>query len=374
MALDDRLVGLDADGTLIGETDTGVPDEASALEDVSGDNGLEDVEFKVAGCTADAHGYVVAHDLGGDHGEGFGLGGVHFAGHDGGAGLVVGNDDFANAGTGTAAEHANVIANFHERNGDALEGAGEFDHGIVGGEGFKLVGSRYEGLAGEFRDFGGYVLGVACRGVEAGANGCSAEGEFGHHAECVFDGPDAVVELLDVAGKFLAQGEGGGVHEVRSARFDDVFKRFTFCSENGAQMLHTGKRHVDDLEVSRNVHRGGEGVVGRLRLVDVVVGVQDLVGVGERTSLKDMATVGNHLVAVHVALRARTGLPNHQRELVVQLAGDDFVADVGNELRFFGGKDAEVGIGQGCGLLQVAKCMNDFLGHAAFGANLEVVA
>ena len=317
MAFDDRLVGLNADGAFVTKGHTGVANEAGALEDVGGDYGLEDVEFKVAGCTADAHGYVVAHDLGGDHSEGFGLRGVHLSGHDGGAGLVVGNDDFANAGAGTAAEHANVVANFHERNGDALEGAGEFDHGIVGGEGFKLIWGRYKGLAGEFSDFGGDVFGVASRRVEAGTDGRSSEGEFGHHAKGVFGGADAVVELLDVAGKFLTQGEGGGVHEVRSARLDNVLERFTFCSQNGAQMLHAGKGHVDYLEVGRNVHSRGEGVVGGLRLVDVVVGVQNFAYICQSAALKHMAAVCDHFVAVHVTLGARTRLPYHQRELVV---------------------------------------------------------
>ena len=52
------------------------------------------------------------------------------------------------------------------------------------------------------------------------------------------------------------------------------------------------------------MHGGREGVVGRLRLIDVVVGVQNLLRVQKRTSAQHVATVGNHLIDVHVALGA----------------------------------------------------------------------
>ena len=38
-----------------------------------------------------------------------------------------------------------------------------------------------------------------------------------------------------------------------------------------------------------------------------------------------VGTVGNDLVGVHVGLGARTGLPNHKREMVVELALDNFL-------------------------------------------------
>ena len=73
-----------------------------------------------------------------------------------------------------------------------------------------------------------------------------------------------------------------------------------------------------------HVHRGGEAVVGGLALVDVIVGVdrrfaaalagEDLVG-----------APGDHLVDVHVGLGAAAGLPDHQRELIVQSAMRDFL-------------------------------------------------
>lgn len=61
-----------------------------------------------------------------------------------------------------------------------------------------------------------------------------------------------------------------------------------------------------------------EGVVGALALVDVVVGVYHL---GPQLAAQDLdRAVGDHLVGVHVALRAAARLPHHQREVVRQRA------------------------------------------------------
>src|SRR5437868_5460001 len=69
------------------------------------------------------------------------------------------------------------------------------------------------------------------------------------------------------------------------------------------------------------VHHGGEGVVGRLTVVDVVVGVDRLPGADRAAGELDGA-VGDDLVGVHVGLRATAGLEHHQRELPVELAVD----------------------------------------------------
>ena len=45
--------------------------------------------------------------------------------------------------------------------------------------------------------------------------------------------------------------------------------------------------------------------------------------------------IGDDFVGVHVGLRAAAGLPDAQREMVVELAGDDFVGGLRDEARFF---------------------------------------
>ena len=80
-----------------------------------------------------------------------------------------------------------------------------------------------------------------------------------------------------------------------------------------------------------DVHRGREGVVRGLAAIDVVVGMdRRLAAALARQHL--VGPVGDHLVGVHVGLGAGAGLPDHQRELVVELAVDDLLGGRGDGL------------------------------------------
>src|SRR5215469_15157654 len=73
-------------------------EEFDRLEEVMKNDGLENVQLKVTLRSGEGHRLVVAVDLDGDHGEGFGLSWVNLARHDRRSWLVVGNQDFADAG------------------------------------------------------------------------------------------------------------------------------------------------------------------------------------------------------------------------------------------------------------------------------------
>src|SRR5271169_2865835 len=66
-------------------------------------------------------------------------------------------------------------------------------------------------------------------------------------------------------------------------------------------------------------------------------------------------TVGDDLIHVHVGLRTASGLPDAQWELVIQLAGDDFVGGFDDELRNVGREFSQVLIHQRASLLSVPK-------------------
>ncbi len=83
----------------------------------------------------------------------------------------------------------------------------------------------------------------------------------------------------------------------------------------------------------RDVHGRGERVVRRLRHVDVIVGMDRLLRSHLAAGNFDRA-VGDDLVHVHVGLGAAAGLPDAERELIIQLAGDDFVGRLDDKLRF----------------------------------------
>jgi hypothetical protein len=81
---------------------------------------------------------------------------------------------------------------------------------------------------------------------------------------------------------------------------------------------------VHDLLGAGDVHGRREGVVRRLAHVDVIVGMHGLLGAHLAAQHFDGA-VGDHLVGVHVRLGAGAGLPDDEREVIVELAVDHFL-------------------------------------------------
>lgn len=79
--------------------------------------------------------------------------------------------------------------------------------------------------------------------------------------------------------------------------------------------------------------KGNERVVGRLGHVDVVVGVNRLLG--SKLSSQDLdGLVGDDLVDVHVGLGSRSSLEDNEREVVDKLATDDlWLSKIGGSIR-----------------------------------------
>ncbi len=156
----------------------------------------------------------------------------------------------------------------------------------------------------------------------AGACACATNlSEFVDVDEGVLDAHDALVDLVRVGREFVAQSERRGVLEVRPADLDHVGELGGLVGERVAQGGEVGQQQVVDLHGRRDVHGRGEGVVGRLAHVDVVVGVHGRLAAQLPAQQLDRA-VGDDLVHVHVGLRARARLPHHQREVIVQLSTD----------------------------------------------------
>ena len=125
-----------------------------------------------------------------------------------------------------------------------------------------------------------------------------------------------------------------------------------------------------DLLDHGDVHRGWKGIVRRLPPVDVIVRVNRRLRADLAAQHLDRA-VRDHLVGIHVGLGAGPGLPDHQREVIVQLAVDHLLPRIGDRLAevFFQG--AERDIGQGRGALLNAESADERQWHA-LAADLEV--
>ncbi len=81
--------------------------------------------------------------------------------------------------------------------------------------------------------------------------------------------------------------------------------------------------------------------------------------------------IGDDFVGVHVGLSAAAGLPDDEREVVVEKARDDLVGGADDELGGSPVELAELGVGDGRGLLDDAQGGDELAGHL-FAADLEV--
>src|SRR6267142_111280 len=158
VVVDLLAVGFDAADAVFDEAVAGVGEEFDGAQIVEDDDGLEDVELEIALRAGKADGGVIAHDLDGNHGKGFGLRGIYLPGHDGRAGLVFGKSEFAEAAARAGSEPANVVGDFHERSGQRFQCPGSEDEFVVGGECGEFIGMRAEGKARELGDFAGGTL------------------------------------------------------------------------------------------------------------------------------------------------------------------------------------------------------------------------
>ena len=95
---------MDANDTVVGEADAGVAEQPYGLKEIMNHHGFEDIEFKMSGSSADIDGNVIAHNLAGDHGHGFGLGRIYFTRHDRAAGFILRENQLTDAAAWSGAE------------------------------------------------------------------------------------------------------------------------------------------------------------------------------------------------------------------------------------------------------------------------------
>ena len=107
-----------------------------------------------------------------------------------------------------------------------------------------------------------------------------------------------------------------------------------------------------------NVHGGGEGIVGALGEVHMVIGVQD----GRPGQL--IAPAGDHLVEVHVALGAAARLPDGEGKLLREAPCQNLVAGLKDQILPLKIQAAQGVIGQRAGPLEKGKGADEGQGHA----------
>ena len=328
---DSLLISLKPSDKVLLERAHAVAKDANAMEEVADHDRLEHVEFKLTVHARDGRSNVVAHDLSADHGEGLALGWVDLARHDGGARLVLRQDELTKTAAWARPEITDILGDLEEGASKSVKRAGSLNDGIVGSKNLKLVGRGLELGAGQLANLLSNCLIEALERVQAGADSGTPLSQETKVREAVLNTLDIAVELGDISGEFLAKGERGSVLQVSSANLYDLLELLNLLLKSISQALQGWEESLFEFEDGGNVHDGGESVVGRSGPVDMVVGVNRLLG-AHLTAEDFNGTVRDDLVGVHVGLRARTGLPNNQGEVVHELASGNFSSGLLNGL------------------------------------------
>ena len=119
----------------------------------------------------------------------------------------------------------------------------------------------------------GELLGEALGRVEPGADRGAALGELVEPGQHRLDPGDARFDLEGIARKFLAERQRGRVLEMGAADLDDPVPARRLRGEPAVDGVERRKEPLGDRARGGDVHRGREAVVGRLALVDMIVGV-----------------------------------------------------------------------------------------------------
>ena len=131
---------------------------------------------------------------------------------------------------------------------------------------------RQAGLGGERGDHRG---GEPGRSVDAGADGGAAERQLAEHVDVGPRAGERGIEQSRPRVGLLADRHRRGVHQVGAAGLDDVGGAGGERPQRVDERRDRGVDVVDELAGDGEADRRRHGVVGRLRRVDVVVGVDD---------------------------------------------------------------------------------------------------
>ena len=144
-------------------------------------------------------------------------------------------------------------------------------------------------------------------------------------------------------------------------------------ASTSASRSSAGISFWSDAQRDGDVNRRREHVVGALAHVDVIVGMDRLFLCEAVAARISIARLLIDLVDVHVARGARAGLVNVDRELVVELAGRDFLGRLQQRLDLLvaeavfpgAGQFSQVAVGDSGGELHQTQGVNQLGGQAS---------
>ena len=365
------LVQLGALDHELAEVVTHVGHDQRRVQVVVDQDRAEGVQLEVAFGAAHGHRHVGGDDLDGDHQHRLGLGRVDLAWHDRRSGLVGGEDQLVDPGPRARPEPAQIVGDLEQGDGRRLQPGVRAHHPVQRALRGELVGRGLERGPRHRRDLRRHLLAEAYRGVQPSTDRGAAHGQLQQAVGGVLGFGDRVIERADVAGPLLADCQRYRVLQVGPADLDHVGPLSRVAPDRITEPPERRDRLPGRHRVGGDVHRGREGVIGRLAHVHVIVGMDRLLRAEGPAHQLD-APVRDDLVHVHVGLRPRPGLEHIERELGIEGPADHLVTHPLDQLPLPGRQPPGPGIYQGRRFLYVAVGVVHLLRHLVV-ADVEVL-
>ena len=199
---------------------------------------------------------------------------VDLARHDRGAGLRGRQTQFRETCARTRGEQADIVGHLGHARRHSRQVSGYFHAIVARGLGLEVVACLVEGEARFVCEYPAHASAEFRRCIDSGAHGRPADGEFSQHSGGALHTRAGFPELCGIAGKFLAQREGRGVHQMGAADLHDAGKldglRFQSRGHGGQCGSQIGTQHLHHADVQG----ARDDIVRRLAEIDVVIRVQ----------------------------------------------------------------------------------------------------
>ena len=283
---------------------------------------------------------------------------VDLAGHDGRARLGGRQAEFAEAGARPRPEQADVAGELGQARGNGGQQPGHLDAVIARALRLEMIGGLAKRQAGLRAQDATDAPGKFRVSIEPGADRSSPDGEFAQHGHGAARPGGGFAGLRGVAGKFLAQRERRGVHQVRAADLYDAGKLGGFLFQRRGERIQRGHQLLVQHQGDTHVEGRRDDVIGRLAQIHVIVRMHGPLR-ADRLPGQLAATVGDDLVGVRVGRGARPGLEHIDGKLAGELADGDFAGGLFNKPGLFGREPAQFGVGAGAGELDQAQGANE---------------
>ena len=208
-------------------------------------------------------------------------------------------------------------------------------------------------------------------GIEPGADRGAADRQFAQAGQGLRNRAFGKFKLRHIAGKLLPQRQRRGVLQMGAPDLDDIAESLRFCGECFSQCAQRRLQRSDDLSNRRDMHRRRKYIVRRLPAVDLIVGVHQALHAALATQ-QFRGAIGQHLVDVHIGLRARPGLPHAEGKFGRMFAGKNFIGRFDNGAGDRAVNRAQVTIDHGGGTFHQGQCVDQRRRHLLAG-NMEMM-